>query len=384
MRIVIAIDSFKGSLTSYEAGNSIADGIRSAMPDANITIRPLADGGEGTVAALTAGNNGIIKNITVTGPVGRSVKSMYGILNSNGSSTAVIEMAKAAGITLVPADFPADMRNPLYTTTYGVGELIKDAINEGCRDFIIGIGGSATNDAGLGMLQALGFRFLDKSGHTLGTGGQIMEAVANIDTSGIHPALKETHFVVACDVTNPFYGPDGAAYIFAQQKGADSNMVQRLDEGMQSLAEVIKKTTGKDITNYPGAGAARGMGGGLLAFFNAELKPGTELLLKAIDFSEKIKGADLIITGEGKADRQTAMGKVPYRILKEAQKEHIPVIVLAGNIENLPELNKAGFKGIFSIAPGPITLEKAMEPEFAKENITRLVSQLYSVITSFG
>ena len=161
-------------------------------------------------------------------------------------------------------------------------------------------------------------------------------------------------------------------------------MVQRLDEGMQSLAEVIKKTTGKDITNYPGAGAAGGMGGGLLAFFNAELKPGTELLLKAIDFSEKIKGADLIITGEGKADRQTAMGKVPYGILKEAQKEHIPVIVLAGSIENLPELNKAGFKGIFSIAPGPITLEKAMKPEFAKENITRLVSQLYSVITNFG
>ena len=190
--------------------------------------------------------------------------------------------------------------------------------------------------------------------------------------------------MVACDVTNPFYGPDGAAYIFAQQKGTDPKMVQRLDEGMQSLAEVIKKTTGKDITNYPGASAARGMGGGLLAFFNAELKPGTELLLKAIDFSEKIKGADLIITGEGKADRQTAMGKVPYRILKEAQKEHIPVIVLAGSIENLPELNKAGFKGIFSIASGPITLEKAMEPEFAKENITRLVSQLYSVITSFG
>jgi glycerate kinase len=268
--------------------------------------------------------------------------------------------------------------------TFGTGELIKDALNKGCRNFIIGIGGSATNDAGLGMLQALGFRFLDKSGHTLGTGGQIMEAVANIDTSGIHPALRETHFMVACDVANPFYGPDGAAYIFAQQKGADSNMVQRLDEGMQSLAEVIKKTTGKDITNYPGAGAAGGMGGGLLAFFNAELKPGTELLLKAIDFSEKIKGADLIITGEGKADRQTAMGKVPYGILKEAQKEHIPVIVLAGSIENLPELNKAGFKGIFSIAPGPITLEKAMEPEFAKENITRLVSQLYSVITSFG
>ena len=190
--------------------------------------------------------------------------------------------------------------------------------------------------------------------------------------------------MVACDVTNPFYGPDGVAYIFAQQKGTDPKMVQRLDEGMQSLAEVIKKTTGKDITNYPGAGAARGMGGGLLAFFNVRAKTGNRIIIESHRLLREIKGADLIITGEGKADRQTAMGKVPYRILKGAQKEHIPVIVLAGSIENLPELNKAGFKGIFSIAPDPITLEKAMEPEFAKENITRLVSQLYSVITSFG
>ena len=378
MKAVVAIDSLKGSLSSVEAGNAIAEGIRRADAQAEVVVRPLADGGEGTVDALVQGMNGSLQQVRVTGPLGDPVDCAYGIIEEE--KMAVIEMSAAAGITLVPDE----KKNPLFTTTYGVGEMIRDAIWKGCRKFVVGIGGSATNDAGLGMLQALGFRFLDKSGHTLGTGGQIMEAVANIDTSGIHPALRETHFMVACDVANPFYGPDGAAYIFAQQKGADSNMVQRLDEGMQSLAEVIKKTTGKDITNYPGAGAAGGMGGGLLAFFNAELKPGTELLLKAIDFSEKIKGADLIITGEGKADRQTAMGKVPYGILKEAQKEHIPVIVLAGSIENLPELNKAGFKGIFSIAPGPITLEKAMEPEFAKENITRLVSQLYSVITSFG
>ena len=214
MRIVIAIDSFKGSLTSYEAGNSIADGIRSAMPDANITIRPLADGGEGTVAALTAGNNGIIKNITVTGPVCRSVKSMYGILNSNGSSTAVIEMAKAAGITLVPADFPADMRNPLYTTTYGVGELIKDAINEGCRDFIIGIGGSATNDGGIGMLQALGFGMLDDKGRQVPFGAIGLKNLKNITTDNALSELSECTFRIACDVTNPLCGASGCSAVF--------------------------------------------------------------------------------------------------------------------------------------------------------------------------
>lgn len=328
-KIIIAIDSFKGCLTSAEAGKAAEKGIKSINPSCHTSVIPIADGGEGLLDVLIRATKGKYITLSAHGPLMKMAKTHYG-LSGNGR-TAIIEMAAISGLPLVPIE----QRNPMLTTTFG-------------------------------------------------TGGQIMEAVANIDTSGIHPALRETHFMVACDVANPFYGPDGAAYIFAQQKGADSNMVQRLDEGMQSLAEVIKKTTGKDITNYPGAGAAGGMGGGLLAFFNAELKPGTELLLKAIDFSEKIKGADLIITGEGKADRQTAMGKVPYGILKEAQKEHIPVIVLAGSIENLPELNKAGFKGIFSIAPGPITLEKAMEPEFAKENITRLVSQLYSVITSFG
>lgn len=328
-KIIIAIDSFKGCLTSAEAGKAAEKGIKSINPFCHTSVIPIADGGEGLLDVLITATKGKYITLSAHGPLMKMAKTHYG-LSGNGR-TAIIEMAAISGLPLVPIE----QRNPMLTTTFG-------------------------------------------------TGGQIMEAVANIDTSGIHPALRETHFMVACDVANPFYGPDGAAYIFAQQKGADSNMVQRLDEGMQSLAEVIKKTTGKDITNYPGAGAAGGMGGGLLAFFNAELKPGTELLLKAIDFSEKIKGADLIITGEGKADQQTAMGKVPYGILKEAQKEHIPVIVLAGSIENLPELNKAGFKGIFSIAPGPITLEKAMEPEFAKENITRLVSQLYSVITSFG
>lgn len=376
-KIIIAIDSFKGCLTSKEAGEAAAKGIKSIDSSCKTLVIPIADGGEGLLDVLVTTTKGKYVSLSAHGPLMDMTETHYGI--SGNGKTAIIEMAAISGLPLVPPD----KRNPMLTTTFGTGELIKDALEKGCRDFIIGIGGSATNDAGLGMLQALGFRFLDKSGHISGTGGQIMETVTNIDISNSHPALKEAHFMVACDVDNPFYGPDGAAYIFARQKGADNEMIQKLDMGMRSLAEVIKRTTGKDITNYPGAGAAGGMGGGLLAFLNAELKPGTELLLEAIDFREKIKGANLIITGEGKADRQTAMGKVPYGILKEAQKEHILVIVLAGSIEDLPELNEAGFKGIFSIAPGPITLEKAMEPESAKENITRLVSQLYSVITNF-
>lgn len=376
-KVVIAIDSFKGCLTSAEAGEAAAQGIRSIDPACNTLVIPIADGGEGLLDMLTDALQGEYIRLSAHDPLMKTRETCYGI--SGNGKTAIIEMAAISGLPLVPVN----QRNPLLTTTFGTGELIKDALEKGCRDFIIGIGGSATNDAGLGMLQALGFRFLDTSGHVLGTGGQMMGEVVNIDYSHIHPALRESHFTVACDVRNPFYGPDGAASIFARQKGADDDMIQKLDAGMQALAEIIKKTTGKDISNHPGAGAAGGMGGGMLAFLNAELKPGTELLLETIDFQGKIKDADLIITGEGKADRQTAMGKVPYGVLKEAQKGHIPVIVLAGSIEDLPELNEAGFRGIFSITPGPITLEKAMEPDVAKENITRLVSQLYSVITSY-
>lgn len=271
----------------------------------------------------------------------------------------------------------------MLTTTYGTGELILDALEQGCRRFIVGIGGSATNDAGLGMLQALGFRFLDKRGNLLGTGGKIMSQVASIDTSAVHPALKETRFTIACDVHNPFCGSDGAAYVFAPQKGADTRMVKELEAGMQALSQVIRSATGKDISNIPGAGAAGGMGGGFLAFLNAELKPGIRLMLDALDFGKKIKGADLIFTGEGRADRQTAMGKVPSGILEEARKQNIPVIVLAGSIEDADQMNRAGFQGLFSITPGPVSLENAMKPEFAKENIRRLVTQICSVIHPF-
>lgn len=373
-KVVIAIDSFKGCLTSEEAGNAVMKGVKAIFPDCETLLFPVADGGEGMLDILVSATKGKYRTLPAHGPLMEPMQGRYGI--SGDGQTALVEMAAVSGLPLVPEE----KRNPMLTTTYGTGELIRDALEQGCRRFIVGIGGSATNDAGLGMLQALGFRFRDKQGNLLGTGGRILSQVASIDTSAVHPALKEARFTIACDVHNPFCGPDGAAYVFAPQKGADAGMVKELDAGMQALALVIRSATDKDISDVPGAGAAGGMGGGFLAFLNAGLKPGIRLMLDALDFGEKIKGADLVFTGEGRADRQTAMGKVPFGVLEEARKQHIPVIVLAGCIEDTEQMNRAGFQGVFSITPGPVSLEKAMEPEFAGENIRRLVTQICSVI----
>lgn len=373
-KVVIAIDSFKGCLTSEEAGNAVMKGVKAIFPDCETLLFPVADGGEGMLDILVSATKGKYRTLPAHGPLMEPMQGRYGI--SGDGQTALVEMAAVSGLPLIPEE----KRNPMLTTTYGTGELIRDALEQGCRRFIVGIGGSATNDAGLGMLQALGFRFRDKQGNLLGTGGRILPQVASIDTSAVHPALKEARFTIACDVHNPFCGPDGAAYVFAPQKGADAGMVKELDAGMQALALVIRSATGKDISDVPGAGAAGGMGGGFLAFLNAGLKPGIRLMLDALDFGEKIKGADLVFTGEGRADRQTAMGKVPFGVLEEARKQHIPVIVLAGCIEDTEQMNRAGFQGVFSITPGPVSLEKAMEPEFAGENIRRLVTQICSVI----
>lgn len=373
-KVVIAIDSFKGCLTSEEAGNAVMKGVKAIFPDCETLLFPVADGGEGMLDILVSATKGKYRTLPAHGPLMEPMQGRYGI--SGDGQTALVEMAAVSGLPLIPEE----KRNPMLTTTYGTGELIRDALEQGCRRFIVGIGGSATNDAGLGMLQALGFRFRDKQGNLLGTGGRILPQVASIDTSVVHPALKEARFTIACDVHNPFCGPDGAAYVFAPQKGADAGMVKELDAGMQALALVIRSATGKDISDVPGAGAAGGMGGGFLAFLNAGLKPGIRLMLDALDFGEKIKGADLVFTGEGRADRQTAMGKVPFGVLEEARKQHIPVIVLAGCIEDTEQMNRAGFQGVFSITPGPVSLEKAMEPEFAGENIRRLVTQICSVI----
>lgn len=370
-KVVIAIDSFKGCLPSAEAGKAAAEGILSVFPECEVMCLPVSDGGEGMLDVLIAATHGQYIRVSAHGPLMELRDTGYGI--SGDGETAFIEMARISGLPLVKPE----QRNPMLTTSYGTGELIRDALNRGCRSFTVGIGGSATNDAGLGMLQALGFRLLNKEGQELGTAnGSSLSEVAQIDSESFHPALKHSRFTVACDVENPFYGLSGAAYVFAPQKGADKTMIETLDKGMRGLAEVICRTTGKNIANRPGAGAAGGMGGSLLAFLDAELKPGIQLMLDMLEFSDKIKGADLIITGEGKADRQTLMGKVPFGILKVAKKQRIPVMLIAGGIEDEEVLLRGGFKGVRSINPPSLSLEQAMLPEVARMNIRSTVERI--------
>lgn len=369
-KIIIAIDSFKGSLTSGEAALAAEEGIKEVYPNCEVIRFPIADGGEGVLDVLVSALNGVFVLVGAHDPLMQPIDTRYGL--SFDGKTALIEMAAVNGLPLVPVD----KRNPLFTTTFGTGELIRDALNRGCRDFIIGIGGSATNDAGLGMLQALGYRFLDKNGQEPGMGGQAMEQVVAIDYSSVLPELAASRFTVICDVNNPFYGPNGAAYVFASQKGADGVMIKQLDNGMRSLACIIHQYTGKDMSSVPGAGAAGGLGGALSAFLNAKLVPGIDLLLDMLHFKQEIADADLIITGEGKLDRQTLMGKVPCGILKAAQEKNIPVIAIAGKVEEKAALREAGFQGVYSVTPDGMPLERAMVPESAKNNIRKAISSI--------
>ena len=373
-KVILAIDSFKGCLSSKEAETAAAQGIRHVFPTCETICLPVADGGEGMQRVLTEALNGQEIRLSAHDPLMQMRQTAYGL--SGDGTTAFIEMAAISGLPLVPLR----QRNPSLTTTYGTGELIKDALNRGCRRFVIGLGGSATNDAGLGMLQALGFRFRDRYGNELGKAqpmcGQLLSEIAFIESSTALPALREARFTAACDVCNPFFGPEGAACVFAPQKGADPEMVAALDKGLQHLAQVIWQTTGHDIATLPGAGAAGGMGGTLSALLNAELKPGIDLLLDLTDFDKLIEGADLIITGEGKSDRQTVMGKVPSGILKRARRQGIPVILVSGSIEDADILNQAGFRAAFSITPAPMSLEEAMRPSTACQNIMQTVGQI--------
>ena len=322
------------------------------------------------------------QNITLNAhdPLMRPCLARYGI--SPDSHTAFIEMAMASGLNLVPPE----RRNPMLTSTYGTGELVLDALKRGCRNFIIGLGGSATNDAGLGMLQALGYRFLNSGKEISGTcpeeamNGRLMGEVTSIDTSHVHPEVREARFLLACDVQAPFYGPRGAAYVFAPQKGADENMVKTLDRNLKRLARVFQQETGKDITQIPGAGAAGGMGGGMVALLNATITPGTKVVLDAIRFKERITGAKFIITGEGKSDRQTLMGKIPFGILEEANQQGIPTLLLSGSIEDVDDLNRAGFLGTFSTTPRPMSLAQAMIPDVARNNIRETARQIIRVL----
>lgn len=375
MKVVIAIDSLKGSLSSMEAGMAIKDGILAAKPDAEVIVKPLADGGEGTTDALIEGMNGERIDLTVTGPMHTPVDAYYGYLKD--TNTAVMEMASAAGITLVPDS----EKNPLLATSYGVGEMINDAIQRGCRNFIIGIGGSVTNDGGIGMLKALGVRFLDENGKDAREGGQALAKVARIDVSGMNPLLKECHIQVACDVNNPLCGENGSTYVYGPQKGVTEDMKKTLDEAMAHFARVTSETLENDYMNTPGAGAAGGLGYAFLAYTGAALTPGIELILDAVGLEEELSGADVVVTGEGRLDFQTAMGKAPVGVARLAKKYNAKVIAFAGSVtKEATACNKEGIDAFFPILRGVCTLAEAMDPVTARNNMTATVEQVFRLL----
>ena len=372
MKVVVAIDSLKGSLSSMEAGLAIKEGVLAAQPDAEVIVKPLADGGEGTTDALIEGMNGERIDLTVTGPMHTPVDAYYGYLRE--TNTAVMEMASAAGITLVPDK----EKNPLLATSYGVGEMIIDAIQRGCRNFIIGIGGSITNDGGIGMLKALGVRFLDEKGEDAGEGGQALAKVACIDLSGLNPLLKECHIQVACDVNNPLCGESGSTYVYGPQKGVTEDMKKTLDEAMAHFARVTSESLENDYMNTPGAGAAGGLGFAFLAYVGATLTPGIELILDAVGLEDELSGADVVVTGEGRLDFQTAMGKAPVGVARLAKKYNAKVIAFAGSVtKEATACNKEGIDAFFPILRGVCTLADAMDPVNARNNMIATVEQVF-------
>ena len=384
MKIVIASDSFKGSLASIEVAQSIEMGIFDVFPSCDVVKVAVADGGEGTMDALSQSLGGRFIRIPVQDPIGRTIFASYVILEDG--NTAVLDMSSASGLTLLT---PSE-RNPMLTSTYGTGQLIDDAIGRGCRRFLVGIGGSATNDAGMGMLTALGYRFLDAEGNELPGAGASLSKVCGIDCSGVSQAVRDSEFIVACDVDSPLYGPDGAAYVFAPQKGADPDMVKALDDGLHQYADVVASYAGKipmnggpsftgeasimkDAASMPGAGAAGGLGYAFVAFFGARLQRGVDMVLDAVGFDSIIEGADLVITGEGRIDAQTLTGKTPYGVLQRASRQNIPVIALAGSVA-LDD--SSGFTAIRQITPPDMQLSEAMLPAVASANLRRTISAL--------
>lgn len=373
-KIVLAFDSFKGSLSSEQCARCAAKAITRIFPRCEIVTTVVADGGEGTSEAIVRARQGRWRTVRVHDPLMRPIEAAYGVVDNG--RTAVLELAAAAGITLLKPE----ERNPWQTSTFGVGEMIARALQEGCRHFLIGIGGSATNDAGCGMLRALGFRLLDADGRELDGTGASLERIATIDDRNVRKELREAEFTVACDIDNPLYGPQGAARIFARQKGADPQMIDRLDAGLRNFADVVRRLTGHDFAQTPGAGAAGGVGGGMLALLGARLRPGIEILLDAIGFDRLIAGADLILTGEGRIDRQTLHGKVPCGVLEAGRRQQIPVIALGGAIEEPQALTERGFAALFPIVAGPVSLEEAMRPDRAARNLENTVEQLMRVL----
>lgn len=373
MKFVLAPDSFKESMTAKKAALAMEKGIKTVFPDAECVIVPMADGGEGTVESLVSTLNGEMIKTEVIGPLGEKVIAEYGL--SDGGQTAIIEMANASGLELIKPE----ERNPLLTTTYGTGQLIKHALNKGIKRLLIGIGGSATNDGGIGMLQALGVSFKDENGEELPFGGGALHLLHSIDISGLDERIKTVQIDVACDVTNPLIGVSGASAIFGPQKGATPEMVKELDQNLAHFADVIKKLLGDDVAHMEGAGAAGGLGAGLMAFLNAQLKKGIDLIIEYTSLEERIKGADYVFTGEGSIDGQTLFGKTPYGVASIAKKYTVPVIAFSGRIGNGVEpLYDNGFNAIIGILRGVTTIEEALETgevnlALATENVCRIL-----------
>ncbi|MEA3403802.1 MAG: glycerate kinase [Armatimonadota bacterium] len=371
MRIVIAPDSFKGCLTALEVCQAAAEGISAIDDEFELVQVPMADGGEGTVQSLVDATDGQLITERVTGPLGEPVEATYGLLGDG--ETAVIEMAAASGLPLVPQD----RRDPLTTTTYGTGELMRAALDRGRRKLIVGIGGSATTDAGAGMAQALGVRLLDEDGEEIGFGGAELGRLAAIEMAGADPRLNETEVRVACDVDNPLYGERGAAHVYSPQKGASLEDVELLDENLRLFADVVQRDLGLDVRDIPGAGAAGGLGAGLVAFCGATLEPGVEIVIDAVDLPGRMRGADLCITGEGAIDSQTAFGKTPAGVTSVAEREGAPVIAIGGGVAlDAVSLHERGFEALACILNRPMALSEAMRPEVATEMIAFTAQQM--------
>ena len=355
MKIVIAPDSYKESLTALEVATEIEAGFREIFPDAEYMKLPMADGGEGTVAAMVAATGGRLVEVEVTGPLGEKLKACYGLTGDG--TTAIIEMAAASGLALVAPH----LRNPWRTTSYGTGELVRTALDAGVCHLIIGIGGSATNDGGAGMIQALGVKLLDQRDQEIGFGGGELANLDRIDISGMDPRLKACRIEAACDVNNPLTGPKGASAVFGPQKGATPEMVVRLDANLTRYADLIKRDLGVDVELVPGAGAAGGMGGALLAFFGAQLRPGIEIVMEAVGLEDIIKDADLVITGEGRIDSQTIHGKTPIGVARMAKRYGRPVIGIAGCLAtDAGVVHKHGIDAVFSVLSKVSTVEDAL------------------------
>lgn len=355
MHIVVAPDSYKGSLSAVAVAEAMEKGILSVFPDAKVTKVPIADGGEGTVEALIAGAGGKIIQQEVTGPLGETVDAYWGILGDG--KTGVIEMAAASGLTLIPEQ----KRDPLVTTTFGTGQLIRAALDRGIRRLIIGIGGSATNDGGAGMAEALGVQFLDDAGAKLPHGGASLARLAFIDLSGLDPRLKETEILVACDVNNPLCGLKGASAVYGPQKGASPEMVDELDKALKHYAWVAKLATCRDVADIPGAGAAGGLGAGLMFFTHAQLRSGVNIVLEATGFSNIVQHADLVITGEGNTDLQTTHGKAPVGVARVARQFDVPVVCLSGGLGKGSEaVLELGVDALMSIVAGPASMDECI------------------------